>query len=274
MLIWTTWLATALGACETQDLRAQLDAAETAFTARATVELLTAMAATAGTVSCLAEPLSPTDVARLHRARALAQHQAGDLEGSQRSLKAMGHASALFDLSPLVPDGHPLHRVRIAAQEGRVQWNLLRLKTGEHALVDGIASLSAPADQPYVVQQVDVAGAVLSSRIEEKGSSKASPIEPTHTRPTPEAPARKPPREPVSAQAKRLRWAALGTGVAASALYGGAWATRSGYQQAVSDQDDARLGSLHTTTNLLSVGSVAAATTSLAAIAFAEIVKR
>ncbi len=249
-MILTTLLA--LGdahACDDSGLRNAISAAENAFRTAQTVRSAAprgrelagpgerALEDLEGSLACLEEPVSPALAARIHAADALVAWLAGDRARGLASLRAMLTADPRHDLPlELVPAEHGLRHWLADAGEREATWSP---SLGRWALVDGLPTRAVPLEQPYVLQHPRDVGALRGRLVgvEQRAGGK-----------TP--------------------WLVGGAALAAAAAgsYAGAWAVRGSYWDAVEARDNDRIGSLHTTTNVLSIGAVGAGTLGVVAL--------
>lgn len=246
-------LAAAASACDSKMLLGAVKDAEQAF---ATMDGLGFDAATFEVnrlLACQTDAVTPVESAAYHRVRALAAFLSEDMPATILSFQAALAAMPGYELPPTVaPDGHPLREQfeqagRMVATGGSID---LPPPQAGWVTVDGMRTRIAPAARPFVFQRLDVAGAVVDTDYVEPGD----PL-PTYAS---EAPAPLP--APGSGRKLQAGWVAAGgaLGLVAGGLYGGAFATRSSYEQAVEDGERARILSTHRATNTLVVASLGA----------------
>lgn len=249
------------GACAPEDLDRALDAADKAFVANDGKAMTVAVKGIRRSVKCIDGPVPPGTCARIHRARALAAWLGGDEGQAVSWLRSMLHADPRTELSPEVVDArHRLRTLLLSAEEQAPRWT--EGPGRNWLLVDGVRTGAVPVGQPYVVQPLKDDGEPQRARIVDRWRADSGRSRSVGTLP--------PSSGSTSSTRKVMRWAGLGLGVVSAGLYGGAWATHGAYQGAVEARDDARIGRLHTTTNLLSVGSVAAVGLGAGALLSAE----
>jgi hypothetical protein len=241
-----SWLAVpAVAGCEPSALPTALDAAEKAFVATDDKAMSVAIGQVKRALGCAREPLPPAVCARVHRARALAAWLDDDESAAISALRGMLHADPRTELpESVVPSLHRLRRLLVEAEESPASWGEGR-GTG-WLLVDGLRTGAVPIGQPYVVQPLREDGIAQGAKVIERGGSDPKGRSSGGSDGSGSSPAQ-----------RTLRWTGLGLGIASVGLYGGAWATNGAYHRAVTARDDARIGSLHATTNGLSIGSVA-----------------
>ncbi|MCA9494850.1 MAG: hypothetical protein KC621_33205 [Myxococcales bacterium] len=238
MIVTTLLLTRDVLACEEADVRNALSAVEGAFRTLQSVRAkeprgrqLAIPAELALTdvhraVDCLESPMSAQLAGRVHAAEALTSWLADDRPRGVLALRSMLSANPWGALPmDLIPPEHGL-RVWIAeAGEVETVWDP---SLSKWALVDGIPTRAIPTGQPYVLQHRRNSGAMRSEFVDATGKSSGGN------------------RTPFIVTGLALGAAGLGA-------YGGAWATHVAYQDAT---DLPSATSLHTTTNLLSIGSV------------------
>jgi hypothetical protein len=234
--------------CDPVALEQALDAADQAFVASDEPAMSSAVKAIRKSVGCIDGPVPPGTCARVHRARALAAWIDGDEDQAVSWLRGMIHADPGIELpTGVVGDRHRLRVLLVAAQEHPIAW---MEGPGKHwLLVDGLRTGAVPVGQPYVLQPVRDDGQPQRAKIVDRWRSDAG---------RPRAVGRTAPGSSTSSAQRAMRWTGLGLGAVSVGLYGGAWAANGAYQGAIEQRDDARIGRLHTTTNALSIGSVAA----------------
>lgn len=227
-----------------QQLQAALDSAEDAFRAGEARRVVDAVVEAREAVGCVEVALQPTTCARLHRAEALVEHISG---GSRADtwLQAMRWSDPWLAWDVADAD-HPLTLQLYAVEEEvpALARPLPRLGSGSWR-VDGTPMVRASATHPFLAQQIDPGGSVMRTYRVDAGA-----------------------RLPMERRGGK-GWAIAGAsaGVVAGALYGGAWAGRAGYNDAVARGDDAAITRMHGVTNGLSVGALGAAGVSLGLLA-------
>ena len=227
-------------------------------------------------VPCLSAPLSAGQVAAYHRAEAFQSFLDRDHAAAVQHFRAMLAASPGYRLSDLVaPDGHPL-RVDFDIAQGLPvdPPRTLPAPLVGGLRVDGKETRLAPTALPFVLQQVDAEGKVLSSTLVEQGSTMLGydAVE--------EASGRRSRGEAPSAGADRTRSrlgpplvaAAIVTGATSAALYGMSSARAGEFWDPATPQDE--LQSLRSQANSmayasLGVGVVAVGAGTAAVLSFA-----
>lgn len=248
----------AFAGCEPTDLELNLEATESAFTADDAGTALRALSRARRALGCTSEALSATTCARLHRATALTRWLKDDRSGAELALRAMIHADPLLSLEPqLLPEEHPLHRVRISAEEAQVSWSA---SIEEEALIDGVRTGAVPLGQPYVIQHLEDDRITGGRWVQRSGGRGPRLPLPDHSESSP--------------RARALWYSGLGLGVSGVVLYGGALGARASYNSAVEAGNDLLIGPRHTATNALSVGAVSTALLSAGALTASEILRR
>ena len=240
---WSLFVVPAHARCDPNQLETALGAVDQAFAANDAKAMSAAVAQMRKAMACSREPVPPQHCAKIHRARALAAWVEGDEEAVVRWFRGMLHADPRTDLpARIVSERHKLRSLLTVAEERETLWSEGPGKTW--LLVDGLRTGAVPTTQPYVVQPIRDDGQTLGARV----------IDRSRTEGKAKRLGRKAGKRP---ERTVLRWAGIGLGVVSAGLYGGAWATHGAYDQAVIARDNDRIGSLHTTTNALSIGSVA-----------------
>ncbi|HHO51321.1 MAG TPA: hypothetical protein ENK18_10710 [Deltaproteobacteria bacterium] len=245
----------AAAGCDPAALERNLEAAEAAFTAGDPSTAQRTLSRARRVLGCTPEALSATTCARLHRATALTRWLKADQGGAEQALRAMIHADPLLSLDPeLLPATHPLHRLRILAEEARMSWSDA---IAEEALIDGVRTGVVPIDRPYVIQHLK--GDTITGGRWVRRSDTSLPL-PDHSESSP--------------RARALWYSGLGLGAGGAVMYGAALGARASYNQAVEAHNDLLIGPRHTVTNALSIGSVSAAALSLGALTASELLRR
>ena len=236
--MWWLWLGLAWADCN-QVLAISLNQAERAYLGGQTQALDDAVKEARKALSCASEVVEPNESARLHRAEALLAEARGNKARAHDLLRAMVQADPYLGIEDLAPHDDPLwHRVVSAEEAGPGPAQDVPWPSEGSVYVNGLASALAPTEHPWIHQHVRTEGKVLATSWVDSGAV---------------APA---------IQERRRRggawtWAGLGTGLAAGALYGAAWSQRARYDAAVTAQDSDAIRGAHTTTNALSIASVA-----------------
>lgn len=215
-----------------------------------------ALAGLRRSLGCARAPVSPTTCAAVHRAHAMRAFLDADEAAAIASLRAMLHADPRALLPrEVVPDGHALEFLMLKAEESPTEWT--RAPAGGWVLVDGIRTGAVPVGQPYLMQPIRGDGKAKGARLMRVIADGSAPLKML--------------RGGDSGPKRALRYTGVGLGVASAALYGGAWASNRAYHRAVVAEDNTRIGTLHGSTNLLSVTSVVAVGLGLGAVITAEI---
>jgi hypothetical protein len=211
--------------CPLDELDGVLDAADTAEQVPKTVRTEITAA-----LRCADTPPDAPRLARAHRVLARLAVQEGDLDLAAR------HRLASFEAAPLdtpLPAGDE-RATYVALQERTFAMVPTPVRVPEGSRVDGQPASWHRSDLPAFVQL---------------------PERPTRL----VGPSRAGERIGGSGGKATLRWAGLAAGVVAGGLYGGAWAARGAYLDAVAtDADDAARKSAHAWNRGLSVASVGA----------------
>lgn len=240
--------------CDPGELEGALRGAEEAFVTGSADSMDDAISGLKKALSCTREPVPPELCARIHRARALSAWLVTDSDEALGSLRAMIHADPRFGLPSALPIQHPLRRLLIDAEETEMAW--APAPSPGWVLVDGLRTGAVPIGQPYVTQRLKDDGQAQKARIVDQrplGSATAAPRRGSGRR--------------------ALRWTGVGLGVLSAGLYGTAWASNNAYHEAVVSEDNARIGYFHSSTNLLSVGSVAAVGLGAGALLTSELIR-
>lgn len=187
-------------------------------------------------LACTTDPIDAVRAAQVHTVLGLYEQQRGDLDLAARHLLAAWEAAPL--VAPVVEPDAALKQASVQLQEQHFQSSrpITPLPTAPVRRVDGLPAAWRTTTVPALVQ-VDGLGAQLVSPT--RGSNAAAA-----TKSGPKMP---------------LLIAGIASGVVAGGLYGGAWAARGQYEQAVSSgADDASRQSAHGLNRGLSVASVGA----------------
>lgn len=171
LLLLGTALAGPLSGCErvfvTDELRMAAESAERAFEELDPVGFATARTDLFTRLACLGDPLSPADIARIHRVATLAAYFDGTPERVTAALAGALASELGFQIGDaLVPPGHDI-RQHLAVARDRVRENArapLQALSSGWIEVNGAASPTVPADFAAVLQQIDTDGAVRETR--------------------------------------------------------------------------------------------------------------
>lgn len=165
-LAWTAGAAEPCGdATTTNRLHVHLGTAEMAYRDVDPAGLASAMDAARQTMTCLAEPMRPADVAAMHRMVGIGWFAEGDEAATLRAFMATVMVLPQWELpSSLGGEGHPL---RDAHELARSLVTDQRTPLSEPAegwvLVDGQRADGLPVGRPYVFQRFDGSGTVLET---------------------------------------------------------------------------------------------------------------
>jgi hypothetical protein len=170
-------------------------------------------------VPCLAEPLSPAQVAGFHRIEALGAFLARDHAGAVASLRSLMAAAPGYQLSSeLAPDGHPLRLYFNIAENALVlPGSPVAARPDGWTMVDGSTSAEWPIDRPYLYQEFDPSGGVRMSTV------RASGVAPPGFTAEPDAAVRS--STAGTKTARTLGFISAGSAVVAGGLYLGARAS-------------------------------------------------
>jgi len=127
-------------------------------------ELLAFGPATADTLSCLNERLTPSAAASVHGMMAIVSLASGDKEAVAVSLHSARRASALWRLPASIPGSHPIHRMYASAANFASVDDPIVAPEGFTFAVDGVIERTRDLDAGATVQQIGGDGAVLSTR--------------------------------------------------------------------------------------------------------------
>jgi hypothetical protein len=124
-------------------------------------------------VECLGETLSSEDTASYFRVRGYAEYLAGDIPAAEHSLLAARRIQPRYLIpEDLVAENHPMRKMflTLAYRPTAVREPLPKPASGV-LVVDGTSpATSTPTERPYVFQQIDAAGAVMTSAVFETGA--------------------------------------------------------------------------------------------------------
>mgnify|MGYP000686707760 CR=1 FL=1 len=163
------WLSLALaGPCADADLLTPVDLRDELEALWSTSDdraFRTGMAAVDGQLSCIAEPVEPLDVARLHRNQAQLALASGDERGARRALASMARVADGTD-TPEVDDGWLAARSElgaldaVGAEPAMVEF---RTSLAVTVLVDGKGTNQRPVDQPVFLQAFAPDGSLVDA---------------------------------------------------------------------------------------------------------------
>ncbi len=200
LILSVAWAADCGFEATEQELHTTMDAAEAAYAELDAGAFRIANDELRLAFPCIDTPVSPATAARVARIRALALSTSGDAAGAEQALLAAKELDPTYTFPvELLPDGHAL-RTRLEKPRGVT------------LLVDGQEDLWLPTHRPAVFQ-VEQDGHIRDTQLLWPGD------------PPPDYP-----KVPVTRN--RLLLTAAGLGAGAVALYGGAWASRSGLESA------------------------------------------
>lgn len=226
-----------------QVLELSVNQAERSFVAANLVALDQALKDARKAVRCLKDPLTSEQSARYHRVEALAAFLKGNEARANELLRATVHADPWLGMEGLFKDDPRLKAQMIAAEEADPSRTAdIKWPDDGEVLVNGVAANRAPVEHPWIWQQLDRDGDVAKTAWVDTGASAPGP---------------------GGGGSKGGGGAFLASGIASGvvggALYGLAWSQRARYDQAVEAGDNPAIQSAHTTTNALTIGSVATA---------------
>lgn len=240
----------ALAGCDAGAISSGISEAERAFKGGDLKGMDETLSSLRRSLACVREPVAPALCAAVHRTHALRAWLYADESSAVGSLRAMLHADPRATLPiELIPRAHGLQMLLMQAEEAPLQWS--RAPSSGWVLVDGVRTGAVPVGQPYLLQPIKGdgrAGGAKLIRSAEQGAVRTG-----------------------SGPKRAMFWTGASLSIVSAGLYGGAWAANRGYHRAVLAEDNDRIGSLHTTTNLLSVGSLAAVSLSASALTFSFI---
>lgn len=245
-----SWLlaSAVAGECSIEALRSLADASLQAFSKMDADQFEGSAAALSEQTACQAVVLSGADCARLHINRGLASFLADDVPATIMAFRAALDADPEVRLGEdVAPPGHPMLEQFRTAQ----QWSAARPtrplpvpQTGWLA-VDGQRAEEVPIDRPFVFQQVSDSGSVAATTYVVTGE------------PLPTYPARPPPPVVRRRSPKWLTGAGIAVGALAVGAWGGSFAARGAYNQAVESGDPDQIRRRYRLTNGLSAGAAA-----------------
>ncbi len=223
--------------------------------------------ATDGTVAgaeCLAEVVTPSIAARLHRIVGLRAYVDQDNEAAARAFAASRRLEPAYVLPlAMAPEGHPLRGAYQQIDVGSTATTRLPTSPEARWLADGRLDGVRVAEWPTLLQRVDAAGRVLDGDYARGGPLHATL--PVTTAPVAAATvAAAPPLAPASATAastdkkrpaRALGVAGVATGVAAAAAYGVALAVATEYRDHDVPHTADELNAMRGTANTLVVVS-------------------
>jgi hypothetical protein len=245
MTIWLALTASALAGCDARTLGDAVTRAESAFVEMDEGAFVTASSDARVTVDCLADVLTPVQVAGFHRVNALQAFLRGDHGRATLDFRAVLGTQPGYQLpQEIAPAGHPLRRdFEASAQYAEGEPFALPTPSSGWLLVDGQRSTRAPGGRPFLLQWVNEDGLVSLSAWVDVGAivpkypTAAASVDSTTTR--------------DKGGGKAVTWIGVGTLVVGGGLYGGAFVARNSYEEAVLAGDEARINRTHSTTNLL-----------------------
>ncbi|NOY26561.1 MAG: hypothetical protein GXP62_11865 [Oligoflexia bacterium] len=233
------------------ELARMLSTADAAFGNMDAVSFRSALSLVRSSIPCLSGPLAESQAAAYHRAEAYDAFLNRDHAAVVQQFRALLSASPGYRLSDQVaPDGHPLRTdFEIAQGLPTEPSRPLPPPVAGSLRVDGRASTQAPVALPFLVQQVDDEGNVLTSALVEQGST-LTPY-----------PALQQPVPTLRSGGKRrvgvpLVAAALVAGVASAGLYGFSSARASDFWDPATPDDE--LQQLRRQTNATGYASLGA----------------
>jgi hypothetical protein len=194
-------------------------------------------------LACATTALTPVQCAGFHRVMALDAFLRSDEATAILDFAAMRATQPGYVLpDDVAPEGHPLRDTFQKSTEFSSTATFPLPPIAEGWLnVDGQRSANAPSGRPFVVQWFDDSGAPkVTGHVPVGGKIPAWPA-------------------PVAAEKKGvspLIWAGAATAVAGAGLYGAAFATHGSYADAVAGGDQAKIQSLHGTTNALTLAGI------------------
>jgi hypothetical protein len=259
-LLGGTWAAPlAYAGCDPATIEGALKTVEQAFPSGDLKSVEESMFVVRKSMACVREPLTPALCSRVHRAYALQHWLENDSAGARVALEAMLNADPKATLPVLiVGERHPLRGVLVAAEEVTPSW--VEAPGSGWVLVDGLRTGAAPRQQPYVFQPLKEDGRALGARLVDHPSGEGG---------GPSVPR----LGGGSGNKALLRWTGVGLGVVSASLYGGAWATRGAYFDAVGTGTNDDIGRLHATTNGLAIGSLVTFGLGTGALVSAQLVR-
>lgn len=171
LLLVSSALAIPVAECartfDDRELQSSLDATESGSIEQEPERFAAARDQVRLQLQCLAEPLAPSLMARLHRVEALSAWLAKDRERATTALAGVFAAEPAHAFSAeLVPRGHPLldlvpEAKALAEKPGRAQFRTLPMGWVE---VDGAYQDSMPTARATLLQYVDTSGHVVETR--------------------------------------------------------------------------------------------------------------
>jgi hypothetical protein len=171
VLLVSAAMATPVAECartfDERELHASLDATEAGWVEQEPERFSAARDQVRLQLQCLADPLAPSLMARLHRAEALSAWLAKDRDRATAALAGVFSAEPTHAFPPhLVPPGHPLLELipgakALAEKPGRAQFRTLSMGWIE---VDGAYRDSMPTERATLLQYVDTSGHVVETR--------------------------------------------------------------------------------------------------------------
>lgn len=245
------------------DLGAGLSAADAAYAAMDAEGFAARRDEARAALDCLAEPLTPMDVAAVHRLEALDGYLARDEVRTFSAYRAALAAQPAYRLpSAIAPAGNRLATLYEQAKAaGPPQRVAVAMPPDTQLFVDGVRAGDRPTDRPAVVQLVGADGRILDTAwlgveapLPDWSSFAPSPPAEEASAPLPAAPvapARHGPSLPL------LGGAGL-SALAAGGLYGWALASRGEYDDLAQAHTTEELGIVRDRTNALVYASAGA----------------
>jgi len=226
-------------------LATNIDAAEKAYVSLDVPEFQRAMTEVDYLLPCLTDTVAPSLAADLHRIRAIGQYVDGKPDAVQASLRAAkGLEPDYVFPTEVLPEGFELRDQYEATPAAAPEAHRLpKPSKGTTLLVDGSPGQARP-DRATLLQVSSSSDGVLGTHYLLPGDSL-------------------PPYPGVDRRRNALLTGAIVTGGASLAMYGGAWVSYAGLQQA-EDQEQLRVGTVRT--HALMGGSAALLVGSLAQV--------
>lgn len=187
-------------------------------------------------LACTREPVDPHRVAEVHTVLGLFQHQQGDTDMAARHLLAAWEAAPLVPAAIVVPEELQAAHMQLQEEHFQAQRPVTSLDAMEPTRVDGLFATWRTTGMPALLQP-NGRGVELVTPSSRSGTSTAKKGGPN----------------------TGLLVAGVVAAVAGGGMYGGAWAARGSYNDAVATgADDATIKGAHSTNRALSVASVGA----------------
>lgn len=254
LLFLLTALALA-GDCDLSGLQSAITQGEQAFGEMEPERFQEAVSQADKAMGCMSQPLTPVEAAGYHRLKALASFFANDSSATILHFQSVQGTQPGYKLpEEIAPEGHPLRESYLQAAQFQNNATFSLPTPADGWLnIDGQRSEAAPSGRPFIFQRLSSGGRVEQTAYQSVGKALPSFA-------VKKVDVAQPVPQPVTKSNKGAKIGLLASGIGLVAvgagLYGGAFATKGAYDDAVASGDKDKIDGAAGTTNALTIAGI------------------